>query len=54
MRPGELTFASAGVGSNPHLTMELFLSMTKLKMVHIPYKGLAPAIVDMIAATSRS
>jgi len=48
-RPGQLNFGSAGTGSNPHLTMELFLSMTRLKMVHIPYKGLAPAIVDMIA-----
>ena len=48
-RPSELDYASAGPGTNPHLAMELFLSMTKLKMVHIPYKGLGPALVDLIA-----
>jgi tripartite-type tricarboxylate transporter receptor subunit TctC len=48
-RPGQLTFASAGVGSNPQLTMELFLSMTGLKMVHVPYKGAGPGVVDVIA-----
>jgi tripartite-type tricarboxylate transporter receptor subunit TctC len=47
--PGQLNFGSAGSGTNPHLTMELFLSMAKLKMVHIPYKGSAPAIIDMLA-----
>lgn len=48
-RPGALNFASAGSGTNPHLSMELFLGMAKLKMVHIPYKGSAPAIIDMLA-----
>lgn len=48
-RPGELNFASAGLGSNPHLSMELFLSMTKLKMVHVAYKGSAPAMIDLLA-----
>lgn len=48
-RPGELNYASAGLGTNPHLSMELFLSMTKLKMVHVAYKGLGPALVDLIA-----
>jgi len=48
-RPGQLNYASAGHGTNPHLSMELFLSMTKLKVVHIPYKGLAPGIVDLLA-----
>jgi len=47
-RPGQLNFGSAGTGTNPHLSMELFLSMTRLKMVHIPYKGSAPAIVDLL------
>jgi tripartite-type tricarboxylate transporter receptor subunit TctC len=47
--PGELNFASAGLGTNPHLSMELFLSMAKIKMVHIPYKGLGPAMVDLLA-----
>lgn len=47
--PGQLNFGSAGLGTNPHLSMELFLSMAKLKMVHIPYKGSAPAIIDILA-----
>ena len=48
-RPGELNYASAGTGTYPHMTMELFLSMAKLKMVHIPYKGTGPAMIDMVA-----
>jgi tripartite-type tricarboxylate transporter receptor subunit TctC len=47
--PGQLNFASAGTGTNPHLCMELFLSMAKVKMVHIPYKGSAPAMIDVVA-----
>jgi tripartite-type tricarboxylate transporter receptor subunit TctC len=47
-RPGQLTFASAGIGTNPHMTFELFRSMTKLDAVHVPYKGSAPAIVDLV------
>ena len=38
-RPGQINYASAGVGTAPHLSMELFLSMTGLSMVHVPYKG---------------
>ena len=48
-RPGEINYASAGLGTNPHLSMELFLSMTKLKMVHVAYKGLGPAMIDLLA-----
>lgn len=48
-RPGELNFASAGLGTNPHLSMELFLNMAKLKMVHIAYKGSGPALVDLVS-----
>jgi len=48
-RPGQLQFASAGFGSNPHLMMELFASMAGLKMIHVPYKGAGPAFVDVIA-----
>ncbi len=48
-RPGQLQFASAGFGSNPHLMMELFTSMTGIKMVHVPYKGAGPAFTDVIA-----
>ena len=48
-RPGQMNYASAGTGTYPHMTMELFLSMAKLKMVHIPYKGTGPAMIDMVA-----
>jgi tripartite-type tricarboxylate transporter receptor subunit TctC len=48
-RPGQLNYASAGTGTYPHMTYELFLSMAKLKMEHIPYKGTAPAMIDMLA-----
>jgi len=48
-RPGQLNYASAGTGTYPHMTYELFLSMAKLKMTHIPYKGTGPAMIDMIA-----
>ena len=47
-RPGELNFASSGVGAAAHLTMELFKSRTGINMVHIPYKGTAPALTDLI------
>jgi tripartite-type tricarboxylate transporter receptor subunit TctC len=47
-RPGQLNYASAGTGTYPHMTYELFLSMAKIKMVHIPYKGTGPAMIDMI------
>jgi tripartite-type tricarboxylate transporter receptor subunit TctC len=48
-RPGQLNYASAGTGTFPHMSMELFLSMAKLKLVHIPYKGTGPAMIDMLA-----
>lgn len=48
-RPGELNFGSAGAGTGPHLSMELFLSMAGLKMVHVPYKGSAPAMIDLLS-----
>lgn len=47
--PGEIAFASAGIGSNPHLAMELLLSMTGTRMLHIPYKGSGPAFIDLLA-----
>lgn len=48
-KPGQLQFASGGLGSIQHLAMELFLNMAKLKMIHVPYKGVAPATSDVIA-----
>jgi tripartite-type tricarboxylate transporter receptor subunit TctC len=48
-RPGQLSYASSGVGTTPHLGMELFLSTTGLNMVHVPYKGVGAAVVDVMA-----
>jgi tripartite-type tricarboxylate transporter receptor subunit TctC len=48
-KPGQLTFSSAGVGSTPHLMMELFAYMAKVKLLHVPYGGGAPAFTDVMA-----
>jgi tripartite-type tricarboxylate transporter receptor subunit TctC len=48
-RPGELQFASAGLGSAPHLMMALFNNLAGLQMIHVPYKGAGPALVDITA-----
>ncbi len=48
-RAGQINFTAGSVGSNPHLAMELFLSMAGLKMVHVPHKGQGPALVDLMA-----
>jgi tripartite-type tricarboxylate transporter receptor subunit TctC len=48
-KPGALSYASGGPGSPHHLYMELFKTMTGIDMVHIPYKGTAPALTDIIA-----
>ena len=47
--PGKVTVASAGVGSAPHMFWELFRSKTGVDMVHVPYRGGGPAVVDLIA-----
>ena len=46
--PGKLSYASSGAGTSIHLSAELFKMLTKVDMVHIPYKGSAPAMTDMI------
>ena len=47
-RPGVLTFGSAGMGSGLHLAGELFKSMAKIDIVHVPYKGGPPAVTDIL------
>ena len=47
-KPGEMTWASTGVGSPPHLTLELFQSAAGIKFVHVPYRGAAPALTDLL------
>ena len=48
-QPGKLNFASAGIGGLPHLAGELFKLTAKLDIVHIPYRGAAPAINDLLS-----
>ncbi len=47
-KPGSLSFGSSGTGGVPHLATELFRQMSKTQMTHVPYKGDAPAIVDLL------
>ena len=47
--PGKVNFASAGVGTSLHLAAELFNMMTGTKMIHVPYRGSAPALTDLLA-----
>ncbi|MBI4189924.1 MAG: tripartite tricarboxylate transporter substrate binding protein [Betaproteobacteria bacterium] len=47
-RPGELTYASVGTGSVHHLAGELLKTITRINIVHIPYKGAGPAVIDMV------
>ena len=46
--PGKLSYGSAGVGSSNHLSMELFKSMAGIDIVHVPYKGSAPMVTDLL------
>jgi len=46
--PGKLSFGSSGVGASPHLSIELLKSMTGINIVHVPYKGAAPALADVM------
>jgi len=47
-KPGQLNYGSAGTGTSPHLTFELFRSMAAIDVVHVPYKGTGPAITDLV------
>jgi tripartite-type tricarboxylate transporter receptor subunit TctC len=47
--PGKVTYASQGNGSTSHLTAEMFSTMTGIKLVHVPYKGEGPALIDLTA-----
>jgi tripartite-type tricarboxylate transporter receptor subunit TctC len=48
-KPGVLNFASVGTGTSPHLGGELFQALTGTKLLHVPYKGTAPAMTDLIS-----
>lgn len=47
--PGELNYGTPGVGTSPHMSMELLKSLANIDMMHIPYRGTAPAVTDLIA-----
>src|SRR5207237_4993647 len=48
-KPGELTYASVGIGTVPHLSTELFAVRTHIKLVHVPYQGSPPAVTHLLA-----
>lgn len=48
-RPGQLNYGSGGVGAAPHLGAELLSSMAGINLVHVPYKGSGPALIDLLA-----
>ena len=52
-QPGKLTYGSSGAGNAGHLAAELFKTMTKTDIVHVPYKGGAPAMIDLIAGQTQ-
>jgi tripartite-type tricarboxylate transporter receptor subunit TctC len=49
LRPGELAYSSSGIGTGPHLSMELFNYMAGVKIEHVPYKGTSPAMIDTMS-----
>jgi tripartite-type tricarboxylate transporter receptor subunit TctC len=48
-KPGHMSYASTGNGTSPHMLMEMFKFMTGIDVVHVPYKGQAPAVLDQIS-----
>src|SRR6185436_19721197 len=53
-RPGQINYASSGPGGSGHLAGELFQSMTNVKLVHIPYRGAPPALIDLMSGQVQS
>ncbi|MBI3068187.1 MAG: tripartite tricarboxylate transporter substrate binding protein, partial [Betaproteobacteria bacterium] len=52
-KPGQLNYASTGSGSLPHLAMELFKSMAGVDIVHVAYRGIGPAVVDLLSGQAQ-
>jgi tripartite-type tricarboxylate transporter receptor subunit TctC len=52
-KPGEISYASAGSGTLPHLSAELFAKRTGVRLLHVPYKGVAAALPDLIAGRTQ-
>jgi tripartite-type tricarboxylate transporter receptor subunit TctC len=53
-KPGQISIASAGSGSSNHLAIELLMRMADLKLLHVPYKGSGPALIDLIGGQVES
>lgn len=53
-RPGEILYSSSGNGSAPHLSMALFISMTGINIVHVPYRGGAPQVTALVAGEAQA
>jgi tripartite-type tricarboxylate transporter receptor subunit TctC len=51
--PGKVSYASQGNGSTSHLTAGLFMQLTGTQMIHVPYKGTAPALVDLVSSSAQ-
>jgi tripartite-type tricarboxylate transporter receptor subunit TctC len=47
-KPGQLQYGTGGIGSNQHLAMELYLNMAGIRMMHVPYKSVGPALNDVV------
>lgn len=52
-KPGALSFGSGGIGSSSHLSAELLKYITKIDIVHVPYKGMGPALVDLVSGQTQ-
>jgi len=50
-RPGMISYGSAGLGSTPHLALALFARLAGIDLLHVPYRGIAPAVTDLVAGT---
>jgi tripartite-type tricarboxylate transporter receptor subunit TctC len=50
-RPGTISYGSAGLGSAPHLALALFARLAGIELLHVPYRGIAPAVTDLVAGT---
>src|SRR5262249_57159470 len=48
-RPGQLSYGTPGIGTSPHMSMELFKSLAGVDLQHVPYRGTAPAMTDVIS-----
>ena len=52
--PGKVTYASAGIGTVAHMAGELFMTMAGVNLLHVPYRGLAPAVTDLLGGQVQS